>query len=294
MRSVVEISSRPQDTLVLKGRYEQYDMIGAGGLANIYHGWDCVDKRPIAIKRLTPEAVAAYHNEELGKGESELLSLCKHPNVVELYDSYKSKSMIYYIMELIHGQGLDRILDRAPLTQEDFIEVAKQALSGLGSIHKQSILHCDIKPENIMLDRDPLGKISVKILDFGLASFENETKTLAQLGKKEILGTPEYVSPELISGERAQYYSDIYSLGHVFYHALAGRSAFGHEEIKRIIQLHLEGAPKSLGVLRPDIGKPIIEAVHAMIERQPQNRPGNVEEVLKALDQSTSSEVDDC
>ena len=287
MCSMPQILSKSQDILVLKGRYEQYDMVGAGGLANIYHGWDRVGKKPVAIKRLTPEAVEAFHKEGLGRDECKLLRVCKHDNVVELYDSYETDSMIYYVMELIHGQGLDRILDNAPLTQVDFVEVAKQALLGLANIHANKVLHCDIKPENIMLDKDKWGSISVKLLDFGLAAYEQETKTLAELGKKEILGTPEYVSPELLSGERARYYSDIYSLGHVFYHALAGQSAYNFEDVRTIVKAHLEGAPTALHLLRSDIDEHICYAIHVMMQRKPSDRPQTAKEVLQLLGHET-------
>lgn len=270
-------------TVLIADRYEQYDLIGAGGLANIYYGLDKIENRRIAIKRLTRPATKAYHDEKLGAEEARLINLCKHPNIVELYDSGEDEIGVYHIFELINGQGMDQALFHAPLIQADFIEVARQILLGLHAIHHQKILHCDIKPENIMLTRGDGGRLQVKIIDFGLATLVHKTMSLAELGKKEILGTPEFVSPELLLGERPTYSSDIYSTGHVLFFSLTGESAFASEDMKEIIHAHLEKRPNRLRDLRHDLDPRICDLVHSMIQKRPEDRNNDIEDLLNKL-----------
>lgn len=267
-------------TKLINNRYEQYQLIGSGGLAQIYEGWDVVEHRAIAIKKLSPDATRAYYEEGLGKFEAPTLNLARHPNIIELYDSGEDEEGLFHILELVEGQNLEQILQRAPLIESDFLTVAHQCLEGLAAIHRQNIFHCDIKPENIMITRDEFGAIKVKILDFGLAKFFHENQSLAELGKQEILATPEYVSPELLRGEKITIASDLYSMGQVFYHCLAGEPAFSFDNIDEIVKAHLNDIPRPLLEIRPDIDPVIARCIHKLLNKVPKDRYPSADAIL--------------
>lgn len=264
-------------------RYDQGDLIGSGGLADIFFGWDRKDNRQVAIKRLRPEATDAFHREGLGRQEGVTLLATPHPNILKLYEFGEDHEGIYYITELILGQNLEDLLDHGPMAWKDFIPFAEQCLLALDAVHTNGLIHSDVKPENIMLYFDESKKTTVKLLDFGLAYFKKDLDEKNPQLKQEIIGTPEFVAPEQLKGLPATHLSDIYSIGHVFYHALAGIPACSEEKLETIISMHLEGTFQPLKAIRSDLEDEKCAWVHRFIKRHTDERYQSAEHGLQLL-----------
>lgn len=270
-------------TRLIEGRYEQHELLASGGLANIYVGWDHELLRPVAIKRLRDDLKEAIEEEGLSDHEAECLRRVRHENVMGLYATGDDESGYYQVMELVTGPNLQQIIDSVVPAMTDFVEIARQSLMGLQALHEQSVIHCDIKPDNIMLTLLGNGKQRVKIIDFGLARFEGRDAELGKVAKEEILGTPEFVSPELLQGQDPTMRSDLYALGHVLYYALAGKPAFEKATIEATLEAHLIEQPQDLCKIRPDISRELGNWVHQFMERYPEARHVSAESALKEL-----------
>ncbi|MDZ4787856.1 MAG: serine/threonine-protein kinase [Blastochloris sp.] len=280
--------------ILINGRYEQHELLASGGLSHIYLGWDYKDSHAVAIKRLRTEMKDAVEQETLNAHEVACLRAVQHENVMSLYASGEDELGHYQIMELITGPNLQSIIDSVMPAVSDFVELAGQALSGLNALHEKSVIHCDIKPDNIMLTLLSNGRVRIKIIDFGLARFDGFTEELNEAAREEIFGAPEFVSPELLEGKNPTMLSDIYALGHVLYYLLAGRPAFEKDLLNDILRAHLNEQPVSLLTLRPDISMDLSNWVHQFIERYPEARHPSAECALKELKNlrlSTHAEV---
>ncbi|NJK90659.1 MAG: serine/threonine protein kinase [Blastochloris sp.] len=269
---------------LIEGRYEQHEILATGGLAHIYLGWDHQEFRPVAVKRLRDDLKEAIEAESLNRHEAECLRAVRHENVMGLYTTGEDEAGYYQVMELVTGPNLQQIIDSVMPAATDFVEIARQALSGLGAIHEKGVIHCDIKPDNLMITLLANGKQRIKIIDFGLARFQEQEENLGEVAKEEIFGTPEFVSPELLEGKPPTMLSDLYALGHVFYYALAGRPAFEKNTVEKILEAHLREQPEDLCRLRPDLSRDLGNWVHQFIERHPEARHMSTASALKELE----------
>src|SRR6476659_5886737 len=213
------------------GRYEILSELGQGAMGVVYKAHDPVLDRVVAIKTINlnlpkdelPEYEARFYQEARAAGG------LNHPNIVTIYDIGKSERVAYMAMEFLEGEELRATLESGhPLPLSQAIDVIMQVAEGLAYAHERHIVHRDIKPANIMIVREGL----VKITDFGIARMRtNEVKTLTGM----ILGSPKYMSPEQVSGKRADTRSDIFSLGVVLYEMLTGTSPFVADNIHGVM-----------------------------------------------------------
>jgi eukaryotic-like serine/threonine-protein kinase len=268
---------------LIEGRFEQHELLATGGLAHIYMGWDQQEMKAVAVKRLREDLKEAIEEERLNEHEAECLKAVQHENVMGLLASGEDEEGYFQIMELVTGPNLQQIIDSVLPAVTDFVDIARQALLGLSSLHQRSVLHCDIKPDNIMLTLLSSGKYRVKLIDFGLARFADRDASLGNVAQEEIFGTPEFVSPELLEGKPPTYHSDLYALGHVFYYAIAGRPAFEKPSVDQILKAHLKEQPMDLCAIRPEISRELGNWVHQFIERYPEARHMSAESALNEL-----------
>lgn len=269
--------------VLIEGRYEQHELLASGGLAHVFLGWDYKNSQPVAIKRLREDVKDYAERERINSHEIVCLKAVQHENVMAFYCSGEDESGYYQILELITGPNLQGIIDSVLPAVSDFTELARQALSGLHAMHENSIIHCDIKPDNIMLTLLPNGRVRVKLIDFGLARFSGFDEELSEHEREEIFGTPEFVSPELLEGKLPTHQSDLYALGHVFYYLLAGHPAFEKPNLDDVLRAHLNEQPVNLITIRPDIGLGLNNWVHQFIERYPEARHPSAEVALNEL-----------
>jgi eukaryotic-like serine/threonine-protein kinase len=213
------------------GSYEIIDLLGAGGMGEVYRALDSGLGREVAIKVL-PQALA-LHPERLARFEREarLLASLSHPNIAVVHGLERSSDSYYLVMELVQGHTLAERLARGPLPMADALATMKQVAEGLEAAHERSIIHRDLKPANIMVT----AKGIVKILDFGLAKATAEDSGLATesptLGSSAtvtgmVMGTAAYMSPEQARGDHVDRRTDIWAFGCVLFEALTGRRAF--------------------------------------------------------------------
>ena len=231
---------------MLDNRYELLELIGTGGMANVYKAKCHRLNRLVAIKILKSELAENAEFRRRFRDESMAVAQLSHANIVSIYDVSSSQGIDYIVMELIDGITLKQYMERrGKMDWREALHFITQIMRGLSHAHSRGIIHRDIKPQNIMVLRDG----SVKVADFGIACLADAHQTLAQ----EALGSVHYISPEQAKGERLDARSDIYSAGVVLYEMLTGRLPFeGNSAVSVAIQ-HLSSVPLSPRELNPDI-----------------------------------------
>ena len=231
----------------LGGRYEILRFIGGGGMSRVYLAHDIILDRDVAIKILNYD----FSNEEDLKRRfmREALSATSltHPHIVDIYDVDEDGTIHYLVMEFVEGQTLkEYITSNGPLTPEQALPIMQQLVSAISNAHYNGIIHRDIKPQNILMDRDG----NVKITDFGIAMALSAT---VHTRTNSVLGTVHYLSPEQARGGMATKKSDVYSLGIVFYELLTGELPFSGESAVSIALKHLQEDIPSVRKLYPSI-----------------------------------------
>lgn len=239
----------PNATVGTLGRYEILGELGQGAMGVVYKARDPMLDRIVAIKTVN----LTLPKDELAEYEARFYQEAKaagglsHRNIVIIYDIGRSERVAYMAMEFLEGQELRRMLQaRAPIPLVQALEIAAQVADGLQYAHDRQIIHRDIKPANIMVLEDS----TVKITDFGIARMRNnEVKTMTGM----ILGSPKYMSPEQVSGKRADNRSDIFSLGVVIYEMLTGTSPFVADNIHGVMYQTMNFTPPSPKTLNPEL-----------------------------------------
>lgn len=226
--------------LELPQQYEIQGKMSEGGMGSIFKAQNRYTAALVAIKLMHAES----NTESIKRFyfEAKAASLLKHANICRLLDFGVTQSgWPYLVMDWIDGKGLDRVvLEKGRLSAREMISIFKQVAAALGHAHKHKIVHRDLKPENIMLAQNPEGHFEVQIVDFGVAKFiDNENGAAAiseELTKVGFtVGSPKFMSPEQISGEKLDNRSDLYSLGCVMYFALTGSPPFlGHTFVETL------------------------------------------------------------
>lgn len=267
------MSELTSQDLWIAGRYRVLAPMGAGGLGIVYSGWDHELNRPVAIKRIRERADATLQGLiEESFNEGRALALLRHPHVVRLYDFGVDRSGPYFVMERIDGETLQHRLDRGPVTIPEFCQIARMALEGLSAAHRLGIIHLDMKPSNIILHPMTDGRPNLKLLDFGLSRLQKDLSLVAAQ-EGSVYGTYLYVAPEQIALRPLGPRTDLYSLGHVLYHALARMPAFYGASVEEVLQMHLSREAPSIAEVRPDLGVELSGWLHRMMNRDPAQRP---------------------
>src|SRR5215471_9288691 len=200
--------------------------LGGGGMGEVFLAEDRLLKRRVAMKAIRPEHSQDTEFRRRLCQEAEQASQLDDEHIARIYDIAEHEGQLFVIMEYVGGQTLRARL-REPLSTEEFFSIAEQCLGGLAAAHRRGILHCDLKPENLMIT--PAGQ--VKILDFGFARRveTNETRESLELSQAVMGGTPGYMAPEVLMGNPPDERSDIFAMGVVLYEALLGRHPFRQE-----------------------------------------------------------------
>ena len=233
---------------MLDNRYEIIELIGSGGMANVYRAKCHRLNRMVAIKILKTDMA---ENEEIRRrfrDESQAVAQLSHPNIVSIYDVSTSGDTEYIVMELIDGITLKQYMARrGEMDWRESLHFIIQIMRALEHAHSRGIIHRDIKPQNIMVLRDG----SVKVADFGIACLQNNAQTMTQ----DALGSVHYISPEQARGEHIDARSDIYSAGVVLYEMLTGRLPFEGDTAVSVAIQHLSSVPLAPSEIREDVPK---------------------------------------
>jgi hypothetical protein len=267
------------------GPYEIVDLIGAGGMGEVYRARDTRLGRDVAIKVL-PEHMA-HDADALGRfgREARAVAALSHPHIAALFDIGETDGTHYLVMELLEGETLTSRLRRGVLPEKDALRIGTEIAEALGTAHAHGIVHRDVKPANVMLTRS-----GVKLLDFGLARLQRrpdtsgETASMTGLGDGVLAGTLPYMAPEQVRGQAADARSDIFALGAVLYEMLSGRRAFGGETAADTMTAILTRDPPELS--RPGLAVPasLEQIVRRCLEKDPEERFQSARDVGFALD----------
>ncbi|EKN64109.1 serine/threonine protein kinase with PASTA sensor(s) [Neobacillus bataviensis LMG 21833] len=261
----------------ISGRYKILEMIGGGGMANVYLAHDMILDRDVAVKMLRLDFANDEEFIRRFRREAQSATSLTHPNIVNIYDVGEENDLYYIVMEFVDGQTLKQYIQQnSPIRVEDTIRIMRQLTSAISHAHQNHIIHRDIKPHNILVDHD--GK--VKITDFGIAMALSAT-SITQTNS--VLGSVHYLSPEQARGGMANRKSDIYSLGIVMFELLTGRLPFSGESAVSIALKHLQSETPSVRRWNPNIPQSVENIVLKATAKDPFHRYNSVEEMEEDL-----------
>jgi serine/threonine-protein kinase len=271
------------------GRYRLKRRLASGGMGDVWVAYHPGLKRDVAVKVLRPEA-EERSSGAISRFEREVRATAQlqHPNTVRVFDYGTTEDgLCYYVMELLEGETLRAHIDRlGPLPAARAIHIIGQAARALGEAHDRSIVHRDIKPENLFLTSLGGEHDFVKLLDFGIAKLGDAPSATTRTGW--ILGTPEYMSPEVAMGRAADERSDVYALGAVLYFLLTGRPPFVGDNAGRLFVAHATEAPQPPSAHLAQPLPPDIEAlIMRSLEKAPEARYASAAEFALALSRCT-------
>lgn len=263
---------------VLADRYELKELIGQGGMADVYLAYDDILKREVAVKILRssltgdPIYITRFHREARAAA-----ALC-HRNIVEIYDVGEEDDLYYIVMEYVRGQTLKELINkRGALHYVEAVDIMKQVASATALAHSMGIVHRDLKPQNILVTDSGI----VKIADFGIASIQS----LSQVTQTDtIMGSLHYLAPEIARGEKATPQSDIYALGVLFYELLRGDVPFNGESPVNIALKHMRDEIPSVRAYNPAIPQSVENIIIKATAKNTNNRYQCADDMLDDLD----------
>jgi eukaryotic-like serine/threonine-protein kinase len=262
------------------GRYQIIERIGRGGMASVYRAHDPGIDRVIAIKFLH----SAYCQDDEYRSrflrEARAAGNLSHPNIVTVHDVGEIDGRPYMAMELIQGEPLDELMKRSgPLPIRDTLAIGLQLANALAYAHSKGIVHRDIKPSNIMGVK---GTMTVKVTDFGIAHVASSSAT-HQTHVGDVLGTPQYMSPEQTKGEKVDGRSDLFSVGIILYQMLSGHAPFQGDSVVSLAMKIANEEPVPLDKLRPEIPQAVRRIVERCLAKRPDRRFQTGKELADAL-----------
>jgi serine/threonine-protein kinase len=262
----------------LDKRYTILECIGGGGMADVYRAQDTLLDRPVAVKVLRSQFVGDDQFVRRFRHEAQAAARVSHPHIVNIYDVGKDENVYYIVMEYIQGETLKEYIERKnKLSLDEAVSIALQICEALDHAHQNNLIHCDIKPHNILLGKG--GR--VKVTDFGIARAVTSA-TMTQTGT--IIGSVHYISPEQAKGGVASIHSDIYSLGIVLYEMLTGQVPFSGESPISIALKHLQEDIIPPTQLNPSIS-PMLEAiVLKSVAKEPEKRYPSITSMMHDLE----------
>ncbi|HZI19280.1 MAG TPA: SUMF1/EgtB/PvdO family nonheme iron enzyme [Pyrinomonadaceae bacterium] len=271
----------------IENKYRVEGVIGAGGMGTVYRATRLLIGDEVAVKVLHAEFVRDQEAERFRR-EAQAAARIKHPNAVSVYDfGVTADGLLYLVMELVEGESLRQLIKaRGSLEPAAAVEITRQVCAALEEAHHQSVVHRDVKPDNIVVRETPRG-LRVKVLDFGVAKLRDvPVTTLTQTGS--VVGTPHYMSPEQCVGEELDSRSDIYSLGVVLYEMLAGVVPFNSPISTAVIVQHVNQPPPSLRArnnrVTPQLERVVMHALEKRREARPETAAALAGEAEAALE----------
>ncbi len=264
------------------GKYKVLEKLGSGGMGNVYLCEHKLMRRRVAVKILPTAKAAEPSSLERFYREARAVAALDHPNIVHAYDIDQDESLHFLVMEYVDGASLQEIVKRSgPLTPARAAHYVQQTALGLEHAHASGLVHRDIKPGNVLVDRTGI----VKILDMGLARFFNDTDDiLTKKYDENVLGTADYLAPEqAVDSHGVDIRADIYSLGGTFYFMLTGQTPFGDGSVAQKLIWHQTRQPRPVTELRREVPPAMSAVIERMMAKDPNQRYQTPREVAEAL-----------
>ncbi|WP_446217604.1 protein kinase domain-containing protein [Micromonospora sp. IBHARD004] len=253
---------------LLNGRYLSEELLGTGGMGEVWRGRDLRLDRPVAIKVLTAAGLDEPMAAERFDREARAAARLTHPHIVAVYDFGTEEHDSYLVMELVEGRTVAALIADGPLPVEQAVSIAMQACDGIAAAHAAGVVHRDVKPGNLIVT--PSG--TVKICDFGIARLPQAVGQNTLTGPATKLGTSSYMSPEQALGRPVDPRTDLYSLGCTLYAMLAGIPPFFGDPLS-VLHQHVNEPPPPLRTRRPDVAVDLDALVSELLAKDPADRP---------------------
>jgi hypothetical protein len=267
-------------------RYQIKERIGQGGLGEVFIATDTQLQREVALKRMKP--IEGTSADDL-LNEAKVLSALQHPNILTVYDVGRDPNGAFVITELLRGETLEQVIARGALTYDDFRHVVTQSLEGLIAAQAMGLVHRDLKPGNLMVIWHASGKFQLKILDFGLAKISQHASKQTEDQEAGILGSIFFMAPEQFERAPLDGRTDLYAMGCIYYFALTGKYPFTGETAPAVMAAHLQHMLEPLAALRPDLPPWLCDWTMWLINRNPDDRPGDAKQALDAFQQQAAA-----
>jgi serine/threonine-protein kinase len=261
--------------------YEIVCQLGHGGMSRVYLASDTHNQQKVVLKFPNDKLIGDISAYERYKREVEIGKRIKHPHVIQLINSDDHHGNEYLVMEYIHGCTLRELLqerNNQPLPVSEALRIVLQLCDALVYCHERGVFHRDIKPENILLQDDG----NIKLIDFGIALLEG-ARRVTWHGLTEIIGTPDYMSPERLKGERGTAAADIYAVGILLYEMLCGRTPFDGENVFAVMNQRITMDPPSILHFNHDLSQELATVAMKAIRREPEKRFHSLQEMEYAL-----------
>lgn len=263
---------------LLNDRYQLLEQLGSGGMADVYRARDLMLDRNVAIKVLRKDFSTNAEFQNQFRLEARAAANLSHPNIVTVHDFGFADALLYIVMEYIPGKDLKQLIrERGRFTVQDGIPLIVQACAGIGYAHRAGLVHCDVKPHNMLVSKD--GRL--KVTDFGIA---RALATIATTERTDVVwGSPLYFAPEQAAGEPPSPASDVYSLGVAMYELLSGTPPFTASTADELARLHISGRPIPIREYIPDIPSALEEIIMKVLSKEPSARYRTADQLGRVL-----------
>jgi serine/threonine-protein kinase len=276
--------------LQIGDQFDQYQIqahMAQGGMSDIYRAFDLVHRREVVIKIPDQSMLGDPAQFERFQREMEVMSSLDHPAILKGLGSGKYNRIPYLVTEYVNGQSLRALMESsASFPTEKAVSLAKSIADGMAYCHQNEVIHRDLKPENILITEDG----QPVIMDFGLALTKGSHRvTYSNLSAT--MGTPDYMAPEQIEGQRGDQRTDVYALGTILYELLAGKTPFTGDTNMAIMAQHLNGTAPRLDKANPSVSPQIAAIVATCLARNPEDRYADMNALIEALDHPENVDV---
>jgi serine/threonine-protein kinase len=263
---------------ILNHRYQLEDRLGSGGMAMVYRARDLMLERVVAVKVLRHEFSSDPAFCERFQQEAKAAANLSHPNIVTVHDFGFDDERLFIVMEYVPGTPLKNLLqNRGRFTVEEAIPLMVQACAGVGYAHRAGLVHCDIKPQNMLVTPDQ----RLKVVDFGIA---RALTSISPTEKSDVVwGSPQYFAPEQAAGGAPSPASDVYSLGVILYEMLTGRLPFIAETPTELARMHRQAFPKPPRLINPAIPPALDQIILKVLSKEPAARYRTADQLGRVL-----------
>ena len=271
------------EEIILSNRYKLEERLGSGGMSIVYRAHDLMLERTVAIKLLRKDYSNHPQFRQQFRQEAKAAASLSHPNIVTVHDFGLDSDQLFIIMEYVPGNDLKSLLrEKGKIDLAESVDLMIQACAGIGYAHRAGLVHCDIKPQNMLVTPD----MRLKVVDFGIA------RALASISPEEkteiVWGSPHYFSPEQAAGNAPSPASDVYSLGIVLYEMLTGELPFKGETPEKLADQHRQFLPPSPRKINPQIPGSLEQIILKILSKEPAARYRTADQLGSVLRNSLS------